>query len=488
MDRLICGDVGFGKTEVALRASFVIASAGKQVAIIAPTTILVEQHYKTFNERFKSFDINVKKISRLTKNKDKFEIKTDLNNGNISVIIGTHALLSKDISFSNLGMIIIDEEQHFGVAQKEKLKEFKFNLHILTLSATPIPRTLQLSLTGLKDLSLIATPPVNRLAVRTFINEWDKIILSDAIQRELERDGQIFVVCPKVKDIPVVVTLIEKMSTYTKISIAHGQMSPNELEENIINFYQKKSNILVSTNIIESGIDIPNANTLIVYNSDMFGLSQLYQLRGRVGRSERRAYAYFTTKKGKILKNNATERLKVLKTLDNLGAGFTLANYDLDIRGAGNLLGDEQSGQIKEIGYELYQKMLMETIEHLKKNKNSEYVNWSPSINIGKPVLIPKEYVEDLSTRMSLYRKIGDLRNNDQIKNFIEELNERFGPLPNEVRNLIFTISIKIICIKMNINFIDIGSKAIVIGFRKKEGLNFSKLIEWVTLNKIISW
>ena len=483
MDRLICGDVGFGKTEVAIRASFVVASSGKQVAIVAPTTILVEQHFKTFEDRFKDFDISIKSLSRMTKNNDRLKIKNDLNNGKLSIVIGTHALLSKDISFLNLGLIVIDEEQHFGVAQKERLKELQFDIHVLTLSATPIPRTLQLSLTGLKDLSLITTPPTNRLAVRTFVNEWDKVTLTDALKREIERDGQIFVVCPRIKDIEIVLKLIKKMSPESKISVAHGRLTPTELEDSIISFYQKETNILISTNIIESGIDIPNANTLIIYNADLFGLSQLYQLRGRVGRSDKRAYAYLTTKKGKVLNDNAIERLKVLKTLDNLGAGFSLANYDLDIRGAGNLLGDEQSGQIRDIGYELYQKMLMETINSLKKNKNTQYVNWSPTITIGKAVLIPEDYVEDLSTRMSLYRKIGDLTSNDEIKNFIEELNERFGPPPNEVSNLIYTISLKIICLKLNINFIDIGPKALIIGFRKQGEKEISKILDWVNKN-----
>ena len=484
MDRLICGDVGFGKTEVAIRASFVIASSGKQVALVAPTTILVEQHFKTFEERFKSFGVSIKSLSRMTSNKNKLEIKNDLRNGKLSIVIGTHALLSKDVSFFNLGMIIIDEEQHFGVSQKERLKELQFDIHVLTLSATPIPRTLQLSLTGIKDLSLITTPPTNRLAVRTFINEWDKVTLTDAINRELDRNGQIFVVCPRIKDIDKIFKLIEKMSSKLMISIAHGKLNTNDLEKSIINFYQKKSNLLISTNIIESGIDIPNANTLIVYNADLFGLSQLYQLRGRVGRSDKRAYAYLTTQKGKILNDNANERLKVLKTLDNLGAGFSLANYDLDIRGAGNLLGDEQSGQIRDIGYELYQKMLMETINNLKKNKSTYHVNWSPTINIGKPVLIPEGYVEDLATRMSLYRKIGDLNSNDEIKNFIDELNERFGPPPTEVTNLIYTISLKIICIKMNVNFIDIGPKALLIGFRQQSEKNIPKILNWVNYNK----
>ena len=481
MDRLICGDVGFGKTEIALRAAFVMVSNGKQVALVTPTTLLSEQHFNTFMARFKNYNYVIKNLSRMTSNKDKISAKQGLKNGEVDVIIGTHALLSKDISFYDLGMIIIDEEQHFGVAQKERLKELQYNIHVLTLTATPIPRTLQLSLSGLKDLSLITTPPVNRLSVRTFVQNWDKLTLTDALNREKNRNGQTFVVCPKIKDIELLTTRVSSMSPGLKISIAHGGLKVSELEKSINDFYKNKTDVLISTNIIESGIDIPNANTLIVYNSDLFGLSQLYQLRGRVGRSSTRAYAYFTTKKDKILNNKSKERLKVLKTLDNLGAGFSLASYDLDIRGAGNLLGDEQSGQIKEIGYELYQKMLREAVMSLKNGEDKIIENWSPTINLGMAVLIPDNYVNDLSTRMSLYRRAGDLKEKEEIREFLDELTERFGPPPNEVINLVFTISLKAKCIKLNIDYVDVGPKAVLLGFKNNNFINPKKLIDWIS-------
>ncbi len=480
MDRLICGDVGFGKTEIALRTAFIIASSGKQVALVTPTTILCEQHFKTFKDRFKQFNYEIRSLSRMNSLKEKDEIKTGLKKGIISIVIGTHALMSKDISFNDLGLIIIDEEQHFGVSQKERLKELQYNVHVLTLTATPIPRTLQLSLTGLKELSLIATPPVNRLSVRTFVQKWDIITVKDALNREIKRRGQVFVVCPRIRDIDDMHKVIKNLVPSAKFSIAHGRLNVEKLENEIKKFYDNKSNILISTNIIESGIDIPNANTLIVHNSDLFGLSQLYQLRGRVGRSSARAYAYFTYNNKKVLSDKSRERLKVLKTLDQLGAGFTLANYDLDLRGAGNLLGDEQSGQIREIGYELYQKFLKDAILSIKKGKvNLE--TWSPTINLSLPVLIPDEYVNDLATRMSLYRKIGELKNKNEIQEFLGELVERFGAIPNEVKNLIFTIRLKIRCIELNIDYIDVGPKAILIGFKNNVFKNINSLVNWIS-------
>ena len=481
MDRLICGDVGFGKTEVAIRTAFVVASAGYQVALVAPTTILVKQHYNSFLHRFKNSSMRVASLSRMTNNADRRSIKKDLISGDINIIIGTHALLSNDVDFSNLGLLIIDEEQHFGVAQKEKIKELQGNIHVLTLTATPIPRTLQLSLSGIKKLSLISTPPVNRLAVRTFVIEWDNVVLIDALKREKRRGGQIFVVCPRIKDIDSLYDRIEKMVPDFSISVAHGQMKINELDKSINEFSEGKSDILISTNIIESGIDIPNANTMIIHKADMFGLSQLYQLRGRVGRSKQRAYTYFTIEKDKILIKKSQQRLDVIKTLDNLGAGFSLASYDMDIRGAGNLLGDEQSGQIKEVGVELYQDMLKDAVNSFKDgNKQIEDV-WSPSISLGLSVLIPENYVNDLSTRLSLYRRAGELSNSDDIKNFSDELFDRFGPPPVEVNNLLTTLMIKNKCLKNNINMIEAGPKGVVIGFKNNYFKETEKLLQLVS-------
>ena len=480
MDRLICGDVGFGKTEVAIRASFIIASAGYQVALVAPTTILVKQHYKSFFERFKNTSIRVSALSRMTNVSERQSIKQDLISGDINIIIGTHALLSNDVDFNNLGLLIIDEEQHFGVAQKEKIKELQGNIHVLTLTATPIPRTLQLSLSGIKKLSLISTPPVNRLAIRTFVIEWDSVVLIDALLREKNRGGQIFVVCPRVKDIDSLYDRINKMTPELSISVAHGQMKVNELDKSINDFSEGKVDILISTNIIESGIDIPNANTMIIHKSDMFGLSQLYQLRGRVGRGKQRAYTYFTIEKNKILLKKSQQRLDVIKTLDNLGAGFSLASYDMDIRGAGNLLGDEQSGQIKEVGVELYQDMLKDAVNSFKNGSKQIEEVWSPSISLGLSVLIPENYVYDLSTRMSLYRKAGELLNSDDIKNFSDELFDRFGPPPSQVNNLLTTLMIKNKCLKCKINFVDAGPKGLLLGFKNNFFKETEKLITLV--------
>ena len=480
MDRLICGDVGFGKTEVAIRASFIIASAGYQVALVAPTTILVKQHYKSFFERFKNTSIKVSALSRMTNVSERQSIKQDLISGDINIIIGTHALLSNDVDFNNLGLLIIDEEQHFGVAQKEKIKELQGNIHVLTLTATPIPRTLQLSLSGIKKLSLISTPPVNRLAIRTFVIEWDSVVLIDALLREKNRGGQIFVVCPRVKDIDSLYDRINKMTPELSISVAHGQMKVNELDKSINDFSEGKVDILISTNIIESGIDIPNANTMIIHKSDMFGLSQLYQLRGRVGRGKQRAYTYFTIEKNKILLKKSQQRLDVIKTLDNLGAGFSLASYDMDIRGAGNLLGDEQSGQIKEVGVELYQDMLKDAVNSFKNGSKQIEEVWSPSISLGLSVLIPENYVYDLSTRMSLYRKAGELLNSDDIKNFSDELFDRFGPPPSQVNNLLTTLMIKNKCLKCKINFVDAGPKGLLLGFKNNFFKETEKLISLV--------
>ena len=481
MDRLICGDVGFGKTEVALRASFIVANAGYQVALVAPTTILVKQHYKSFYERFKNSSLNVSSLSRMTKASKRKIIKNNLKSGEINIVVGTHALLSNDIDFNNLGLLIIDEEQHFGVAQKEKIKELQGNIHVLTLTATPIPRTLQLSLSGLKQLSLISTPPVDRLSIRTFVFEWDKVVLLDALNREKNRGGQSFIVCPRIKDIDGLYEKVKKMAPNLSIKVAHGQMKIDELDSSINSFADGKSDILISTNIIESGIDIPNANTMIIYKSDLFGLSQLYQLRGRIGRGKKRAYAYFTVEAGKVLNKNSQQRLDVIKTLDNLGAGFSLASYDMDIRGAGNLLGDEQSGQIKEVGVELYQDMLKDAVYSYKNKEAPLEEVWSPSISLGLAVLIPDTYVYDLSTRMALYRKAGDLISSDEINEFNEELFDRFGPPPEEVNNLLQTLIIKNKCLKNNISFIDAGPKGILLGFKNNFFKNTDKLLDWIS-------
>ena len=352
-DRLICGDVGFGKTEVALRAAFIAAMSGYQVALVAPTTLLARQHGRVFTERFGGFPVKIGVLSRMTPTATAKQIRADLETGDVQIVIGTHALLAKSIKFNNLGLLIVDEEQHFGVGQKERLKELRGDIHVVTLSATPIPRTLQMALSGVREMSLIATPPVDRLAVRTFVGPWDGVVLREAIQREMFRGGQIFCVCPRIDDLQRVFDRVTKLAPEARILSAHGRMAANELDDVMTRFADGEADILLSTNIVESGIDIPSANTMIIHRADMFGLSQLYQLRGRVGRGRQRAYAYLTSDPNRLLTPQARRRLEVMQTLDTLGAGFTLASYDMDIRGAGNLLGDEQSGHVREVGVEL---------------------------------------------------------------------------------------------------------------------------------------
>jgi transcription-repair coupling factor (superfamily II helicase) len=470
MDRLICGDVGFGKTEVALRAAFAAAESGYQVGIIAPTTLLVRQHFHTFKKRFESFGYKVEQLSRLVTAKHTAEITKKIANGEVQILIGTHALLNKKLSFKNLGLLIVDEEQMFGVKQKEQIKELCTNVHVLTLSATPIPRTLQLSLVGIKEMSLIATPPVDRRSIQTIVGEEDPIVLHQAIRFEIDRGGQIFYVCPRISDLESVQKYLENHHPTLNISIAHGQMKPSELEDRLLDFVEGKTHILLSTQIIESGIDIPNVNTMIIQNSHLFGLAQLYQLRGRIGRSNRQAYAYLLLPSAGVLPPSATKRLQVMSTLDSLGAGFTLAAHDMDIRGAGNLLGEEQSGHIKEIGVELYQSMLKQAVQAIKKHRQEQDDTdeiWSPTLSLGLSVGIPGDYVEDMDVRMELYRRLGLVNSESQINEIIEEIQDRFGPTPDTVKNLITTIYIKLNCRIANLQKVETGPKGVVFTFRK---------------------
>jgi transcription-repair coupling factor (superfamily II helicase) len=481
MDRLVCGDVGFGKTEVALRAAFIAAMTGRQVALVVPTTLLARQHYKTFSERFQGLPIQVAHASRLVPAKELSATKKGLTDGSIDIVVGTHALLGKGVSFRDLGLLIIDEEQHFGVKHKERLKELKSEVHVLTLSATPIPRTLQLALTGVRELSLIATPPVDRLAVRTFISPFDPVVVREALLRERYRGGQSFYVCPRVSDLADTKAFLDDAVPEVKVAVAHGQMPPGELEDVMNAFYEGKYDVLLSTTIVESGLDIPTANTLIVHRADMFGLSQLYQLRGRVGRSKTRAYALFTVPANKTLTATADRRLKVLQSLDSLGAGFQLASHDLDIRGAGNLLGEEQSGHIKEVGFELYQQMLEEAVASLKDGGDAGLEEaWSPQIQVGTPVLIPESYVADLPLRLSLYRRLADLAAPEEIDAFGAELIDRFGPLPDEVEHLLKIVYIKGLCRRANVEKIDAGPKGVVIAFRGNEFPNPGGLVSYI--------
>ena len=490
-DRLICGDVGFGKTEVALRAAFVACMSGYQVALVTPTTLLARQHGKLFKERFKGFPIQIGILSRMTPAKNAAIIKQDIADGTCQMVIGTHALLSKSMAFNNLGLLIVDEEQHFGVAQKEQLKKMRGDMHVLTLSATPIPRTLQMALSGVREMSLIATPPVDRLAVRTFVGPWDSIILREAILREKQRGGQIFVVCPRIKDMQKMFDRITKLVPEASILSAHGQMNPLELDKVMTDFADAKADVLLSTHIVESGIDISTANTMIIHRADMFGLSQLYQLRGRVGRGKQRAYAYLTTDPQITLTNQAKRRLEVMQTLDKLGAGFSLASYDMDIRGAGNLLGDEQSGHVKEVGVELYQDMLRQAVALSKsgtsENKKESDVsedNWSPLISIGTDVLIPDSYIKDLTVRLSLYRKIASVYDLASLQDIKMELTDRFGPIPDKVKNLLQIVELKQISKNINIAKIDAGNKGFSVQFRHNSFANPERLIAWIASQK----
>lgn len=481
MDRLICGDVGFGKTEVALRATLVVVMAARQIAIVVPTTLLARQHYATFVERFAGLPVRIEQLSRLVAGKAASKIKEDIAKGEVDIVIGTHALLAKSMKFQDLGLLIIDEEQHFGVAHKERLKEMRANVHVLTLTATPIPRTLQLALTGVRELSLIATPPVDRLAVRTFIMPFDPMVLREALLRERYRGGQSFYVCPRISDLAGAQEFFAEHVPELKIATAHGQLSPARLEDIMTAFYEGKYDVLLSTTIIESGIDIPTANTLIVHRADMYGLAQLYQLRGRVGRSKIRAYALFTLPIKKKLTDSAQKRLKVLQSLDTLGAGFSLASHDLDIRGAGNLLGDEQSGHIKEVGFELYQDMLEEAVASLRMgDDDGDDGQWSPQINLGTSVLIPENYVDDLQLRLGLYRRLSTLLTNDEIEGFAAELIDRFGSLPEEVDHLLKVVAIKGLCRQAGIQSIDAGPKGAVVKFRNDQFQNPAGLIDFI--------
>ena len=481
MDRLICGDVGFGKTEVALRAAFAVALEGKQVAVVVPTTLLARQHARTFADRFKGFPVRVAQASRLVSAKELTQVKKGLADGSIDIVIGTHALLGKAIKFRDLGLLIVDEEQHFGVSHKERLKQLRAEVHVLTLSATPIPRTLQLALTGVRELSIIASPPVDRLAVRTFVAPHDPLMIREALLRERYRGGQAFYVAPRIEDLAGIKDFLDKNVPEMKVGLGHGQMAPGAIEDIISAFYDGKYDILLSTTIVESGLDIPNANTLIVHRADMFGLAQLYQLRGRVGRSKLRAYALFTLPAQQKITAQAEKRLTVLQSLETLGAGFQLASHDLDIRGAGNLLGEEQSGHIKEVGFELYQSMLEEAIVNLKAGVAEPAADrWSPQITIGMPVLIPEDYVADLAVRLSLYRRLADLDTDEEIDNFAAELRDRFGVLPDEVRYLFRLAAIKGYCRRANVEKVDAGPKGAVITFRENKFSQPDRLVHFI--------
>ncbi|GKY88988.1 transcription-repair coupling factor [Sinisalibacter aestuarii] len=484
MDRLVCGDVGFGKTEVAMRAAFVAAMAGMQVAVIAPTTLLARQHYKSFAERFRGFPISVGQLSRFVGQKEAERTRKGIADGTMDIVVGTHALLAKAIRFKNLGLLVIDEEQRFGVGHKERLKELRSDIHVLTLTATPIPRTLQMSLSGVRDLSVIGTPPIDRLSIRTYVSEFDTVTIREALLREHYRGGQSFFVVPRIKDLPEIEDFLQTHVPEVSYVVAHGQMAAGELDRRMNAFYDGKFDVLLATTIVESGLDIPTANTMVVWRADMFGLAQLYQIRGRVGRSKTRAYAYLTTKPRVPLTPNAEKRLKVLGSLDSLGAGFMLASQDLDIRGAGNLIGEEQSGQMREVGYELYQQMLEEAIAKIRAGELEGLTEadetWAPQINLGVPVLIPADYVPDLDVRLGLYRRLSGLSTKVELEGFAAELIDRFGKLPKEVNTLLLIVRIKAMCKRAGIARLDGGPKGATIQFHNDKFASPSGLVEYL--------
>ena len=486
MDRLICGDVGFGKTEVALRAAFVVAMSGQQVAIVCPTTLLARQHFKTFSERFAGWPVKVRHLSRMVTARDAAETRAGLKDGSFEIVVGTHAVLSDQVGFKDLGLVIVDEEQHFGVKHKEKLKGLRADVHLLTLTATPIPRTLQMALSGIREMSIIATPPVDRLAVRTYVTPWDPVLVREALLREKYRGGQAYYVVPRLSDLPDIEQFLREKVPEIKFVVGHGQMSPTQLEDVMSAFYDGSYDLLLSTTIVESGLDVPTANTLIVHKADMFGLAQLHQIRGRIGRAKARAFAYLTTPPNKPMSLSSERRLQVLQSLDNLGAGFQLASHDLDQRGGGNLLGDEQSGHIREVGVELYQQMLEDAVSELRLSGEGGGVvdrGWSPAINVGAAVLIPENYVPDLNVRLSLYRRLSDAENSETREALAAELIDRFGPLPDEAKQLLRIVGIKANCKTACIERIDIGPKGAVLTLRNNTFPNPMGLVGLIQKN-----
>ena len=478
MDRLVCGDVGFGKTEVALRAAFIAVMSGSQVAVLTPTTLLARQHFETFCARFQGFPVDVRQLSRFVTTKQANQAVRDLGEGKVDIIIGTHALLAKRVQFRSLGLFILDEEQHFGVRHKERLKELQHGVHVLTLSATPIPRTLQLALSGVRELSIIATPPVDRIAVRSFLSPFDPVVTREALLRERYRGGRSFYVCPRISDIDEVARFLRVYVPELRVVAAHGQMPVVQLNSAMTSFYEGACDVLLSTNIVESGLDIPEANTLIVHRSDLFGLAQLYQLRGRIGRAKERAYAYFTVPSDRTLPESVERRLQVLLSMEELGSGFRLAFHDLDMRGSGNLLGEEQSGHIREVGFELYRAMLEEALRESRGEVVEEA--WSPRIGIGASALIPENFVADVSLRMSLYRRLGRLREVEEIETFGEEMEDRFGVLPVEVKRLLGVIRVKISCRRAGVERMEIGERGVVVKFRNNSFADPAGLAHWM--------
>ncbi|MGC9403440.1 transcription-repair coupling factor [Vibrio genomosp. F10 str. 9ZC157] len=475
MDRLVCGDVGFGKTEVAMRAAFVSTDNGKQVAVLVPTTLLAQQHFENFRDRFANLPIRVEVLSRFKSAKEQKAIMQDVTDGKVDILVGTHKLLSSDLKFNDLGLLIVDEEHRFGVRQKEKVKAMRADVDILTLTATPIPRTLNMAMSGMRDLSIIATPPARRLAIKTFVRENDDGVVREAILREIMRGGQVYFLHNQVDTIDKVAENLAKLVPEARITTAHGQMRERELEKVMNDFYHQRFNLLVCTTIIETGIDVPTANTIIMDRADNLGLAQLHQLRGRVGRSHHQAYAYLLTPHPKAMSKDAIKRLDAIASLEDLGAGFTLATHDLEIRGAGELLGDEQSGQIQSVGFNLYMEMLEQAVEALKEGKEpslEELLRDQTEVEMRLPALLPDDYIPDVNTRLSMYKQIASVSNVDELAELKVELIDRFGTLPDATKNLLSIAELKLDAAAIKVKKIEAHEKGGYIEFYPDADIN----------------
>jgi transcription-repair coupling factor (superfamily II helicase) len=489
MDRLICGDVGFGKTEVAMRAAFIAVQDGRQVSILVPTTLLAQQHYQNFKDRFAEWPITIDVVSRFRSAQEQKEILTKLQEGKIDILIGTHRLLQKDVKFKNLGLLIIDEEHRFGVQQKEKLKSLRAEVDILTLTATPIPRTLNMALSSLREFSIIATPPARRLSIKTFVRERNKNLIREAITRELLRGGQVYFLHNEVDNIEKIVQEVVELVPEARAAVAHGQMRERELEKVMADFYHRRFNVLVCTTIIETGIDIPTANTIIIDRADKFGLAQLHQLRGRVGRSHHQAYAYLMTPNKKAMTADAEKRLEAIAALEDLGAGFSLAMQDLEIRGAGEILGEDQSGNMQTIGFSLYMELLERAVDSLKSGRVPEFdkpLQRGAEIDLQISALIPENYIADVHTRLVLYKRIASAKTENDLKELQVEMIDRFGLLPDQVKNLFTVTELKLQAQQLGIRKIAAHAAGGHIEFDEKPNIDPTKLIKLIQLNAAI--
>ncbi|NIR60322.1 MAG: transcription-repair coupling factor, partial [Gammaproteobacteria bacterium] len=483
MDRVVCGDVGFGKTEVAMRAAFVAVQDGRQVAVLVPTTLLAQQHYQNFIDRFADWPVRIESLSRFRSKADQQKVIDGLADGTVDIVIGTHKLLQRDVKFKRLGLVIVDEEHRFGVRQKDRLKALRAQVDILTLTATPIPRTLNMSLAGMRDLSIIATPPANRLTIKTFVSRWNKTLVREALLREIKRGGQVYFLHNEVETIHRIAHDVQSLVPEATVRVAHGQMRERELERVMLDFYHRRFNVLVCTTIIESGIDVPTANTMVVNRADKLGLAQLHQLRGRVGRSHHRAYAYLITPPPKAMTPDAVKRLEAIESLEDLGAGFTLATHDLEIRGAGELLGEEQSGQIQEIGFTLYNELLERAVKALKSGREPDLerpIDHGPEVDLHVPALIPEDYLPDVHSRLILYKRIASAASREALRDLQVEMIDRFGLLPEPVKNLFRVTELKLEAAPLSIRRIEVGPEGGRILFGPEPAVDPAKIAQLV--------